>query len=306
MYLLTDCQDKFRGISDILLVVSFVCSLFAFYFFFVAVASSSAIAQYASLLSNMAAHRSRTDANILVLEVSADRTRRFLAEEEQNGAEINVQTSRSGCLQCVRVWYFLYLAVVLAIGVYFAGFAFFATRAACFAIGFVLIFVLLAIYGRICRTKAYLDHQKNKKNRQWAQTLEGPQQLLLFYNVPNLMEGANPGGVAANSVIAFGNGQLGGESCAFFEATREATPGAVMKTTHTRILAAQGQTGDVLEFKTVVERQNPGVFGADVRAEAVARMPLEAHHVVQVREWLRERQGIFQFEIAPDVELQQP
>jgi len=80
-------------------------------------------------------------------------------------------------------------------------------------------------------------------------------------------------------------------------------PGALTKSTHTRILHPEGQTGDVLEFTTVVHRQSPGVLRADVRAEAVVRIPLESQHVPQVRAWLQERRAIFEFETRPDIEM---
>lgn len=297
MYELTDCRNEFRGISDVLFAVSACCCICAILVILVAILMIPSIAQYGALLANMAEKRRRGDPNTLVLDISADRARRFLVEEQQHGAGLTVQTSR----WLMPLW--LLVAVLFAIGVIFGDLKpFGATRGVCFAVGYFLIVVALAIYARIRQSKAYLDHQKHRGEQQWLQELQGPQQLVLFYNVPTAMQ-EDPGSMAVKSVIAFGK-----RRAFLFAPVPQAAdvPGALTITTHTRILHAEGQADDVLEFKKVVHRRNPGVLRADVRAEAVARIPLEPHHVPQVRAWLQDRRVIFEFETAPEVEMLVP
>jgi len=153
--------------------------------------------------------------------------------------------------------------------------------------------------GSILRSKTYVDYQKHRGEQQWLQELEVPQQLLLFYNGPTPMQGS-PEITEAQSVIS-----LGTRREFFFEPVPQVadTPGAFKTITHTRILQAEGQTDGVLEFKTVVHRQSPGLLQADVRVEAVARIPLEPQHVAQVRAWLQERRATFEYETEPEVEM---
>jgi len=305
MYALTDCRNEFRGISDVLFMVSACCSFFALVLILVIVASIPSIVQGDGLLASMAEQRRSGNPNILVLDVGEDRARRFLAEEQQHGAGLTVQTSSSCCMRCLQGFAclgLLLLAVQLAIGVVFGGLKpVFANRGVSFAIGYFLVFASLAIYLRIRRSNTYVDHQKHRDEQQWLQELHGPQQLLLFYNVPTAMQG-DPDSVAGKSVISFGKRPF------FFAPVPEAAnvPGAFATTVHTRIPQAEGQTGDVLELQTVVRHQTPGLLQAAVQAEAVARIPLEPHHVAQVRAWLQERRAIFEFETAPEVEMIEP
>jgi len=310
VYGLTECRDAPRGISDTLLLVSICCFYFSFVdIVLITLAAAFTIAPYGVLLGIMAAHRTRKDPNILVLDVGEDRARRFLVEE-QHRVELIVQTSRSSGLQClpcfVRVVQWLRILIIFGILLCVHGLsAVLVSRTVKFYLFYVLIFALSGIFSGIRRTQAYRDHQLQKANRQRLQDLQGPQKLIFFYNVPSAMQGIP--GVEGQSVISYGNPRaLGGE--VYFAPTVEAVPGAIARSTHTRILHAEGQTGDLLQIKTVIDRQNPRLLEPDVHVDAVQLIPLEPHHVSQVREWLQERQAMFKFEMEPgggSVELMQ-
>jgi len=114
-YELTDCQTKPRGVSDVLLVLSVCCSFYAFKSMIMAGALTPSIAEFGGLLANMGDHRSRRDPNLLVLDVSADRTRRFIAEEEQRGVDLTVQVYRSYLARCLQILPILELLVLIAV-----------------------------------------------------------------------------------------------------------------------------------------------------------------------------------------------
>jgi len=298
VYMLTGCQHESRGITDMLLVFSACC--WSYWLFHVLVLGMllsldirAAKAQSDFLHAKVAAYRSRNDPNILVLDVGTDRARRFIAEEETCG----VESSCSCCAKYCRVW--TCCAVLFVTIVYYDCLqARVFTRLGGFALVFSLMCVLYRIRACSQRTKAYQEYQKQQKQRQKLQKLQVPQELILFYNVPDATEG-NPGGLADNSYISFGDSHFS------FAPTQE----AIGECTRTRILRSDGQTGDILEFTVSCHRQQegPGLLPVVVRTESTAGwIPLESHHVEQVREWLQERRAVFAFETVSERELAQP
>jgi len=258
------------------------------------------IAPYGSLLANMEEHRSRGDPNILVLDVSAERTRRFVTEEEQRGVELTLQVSRSSLAWCLRILPVLELIVLLAVMVYFGYFGdaevvhiLAASRAMRFSIVYLVIFLLLAISKSVRASQAYLNHKKHRDMKNWLQELwGGSQQLLLFCNA-SAAEGSQGGpaeNLAGKSMISFTKRKV-----FFFSRTRDVGP--LIKTTYVRLVHADGQSDNHLELTTVVKAQ--GAMSA-VRAEVIHRMPLEPQHVAQVRGWLQLHQEVFNFEISSE------
>jgi len=234
-----------------------------------------------------------------VLDVSADRTRRFVAEEEQRSVELTMQVSRGYLARCLRILPIIELTVLLAVMLYFGYFvdaevlqSLAASRGMMFSIMYLVIFLLLAISSRVRRSQAYLDHKKHRDMRDWLRELQGPQQLLLFCNTSAAQDtqGVPVQNMVGKSVIAFPTRKV-----FYFSRTRET--GALIQSTYTRFLHVDGQGDDYLELKTIVQVQGSL---STVRAEVIHRIPIEPQHVAQLRGWLQERQGVFNFEISPE------
>jgi len=294
LYHITDCHGKFRGVSDVCLILACLCFFVAFFMTFIAgaMAASAASSEYATLNTSVRDSQDRSDANILVLEVSEERMRRFLDEEQNQHVQLTVTRDHSCCMQCCRVWSYLYLIVLLAVLAFCGGLHYLVdSRYMCFYLGYLAFLFVVAAWAKTRRTQSALDHAKKRELQQWGQELRGPQQLTLFHNQSD-PTGGNPSSMEYKSMIA-----LGKRRCSFFSPAAPNVPGAATRTTYTRIV------DDTIELRAVVRTQSPGLLRAEVRVESTTRLPIDLNNVAQVRGWLSLHRDIFEFETATDVEL---
>lgn len=301
LFHITDCHGEFRGFSDVFLMLAILCLFFAYLLTFVAGATASSAAAYDTLIASVRDSRSRSDPNMLVLNVSEQRIRRFLDEEENEHVQLTVTRERSLCAQCCRAFYIVYVIALLVIAVFFGLLqTMLDSRFNCFILGILSFFVILMAWARIRRTQGALDHAKRKELAQWRQGLSGPQQLMFFHNQSdaNLVR-TDAASIANKSVIALGGSSSFAQRCSFFSPSGLDVPGMRTSATYTRIV------GDALELRSVVRVQSPGMLRAATRVESTTRLPIDLNQVAQVREWLAVHRDIFEFETAPDVELAQ-
>lgn len=106
IYLFTDCRQKFRGVSDIFLALSFVVLFYFGIFLIYAVVDHFSVPKLDRLLSIMAEAGNRNDEDsLLLLEVGEDCLRRFWEQQLRENLLVSMSVRRTcpGLTYCIYV-----------------------------------------------------------------------------------------------------------------------------------------------------------------------------------------------------------